>query len=85
MFHKSTVSWKPFDVIKKELVTRIEKILDLLFISWDYCFYSAYCNILKAFWYELKNIYIYRSLSVNLESIHLRRLSFTEMTVNHRG
>lgn len=34
--HKSAVSWKPFDDRRKELVTWIEKILDLLFISWDY-------------------------------------------------
>lgn len=58
--HKSDVSWKPFDVRKKELVTWIEKILDLLFICWDYCFLFADCTIFDTVkcQEEIKNILI---------------------------
>lgn len=58
--HKSDVSWKLFDVRKKEWVTRIEKILDLLFIDWDYCIRFADCTIFDTVkrQEEIKNIVI---------------------------
>lgn len=39
--HKSDVSWKPYDVRKKQLVTWIEKIFHFIFIYCSSCFFFA--------------------------------------------
>lgn len=58
--HKLDVSWKPFDVRKKEFVTWIEKILDLLFFYQDFCLFFADCTIFNIYTVkcqaEIKNI-----------------------------